>query len=35
MTEAAGRVVLMSTITYRGDRYRLRTSFVRGGGTSA
>ncbi|WP_433442404.1 GntR family transcriptional regulator [Nonomuraea sp. CA-141351] len=36
MTDALGRVVLVSTITYRGDRYRLRTSFMRGGtgGTS-
>ncbi|TDD54085.1 GntR family transcriptional regulator [Nonomuraea terrae] len=30
MMDAADRVVLVSTITYRGDRYRLRTSFVRG-----
>ncbi|SDL07068.1 GntR family transcriptional regulator [Nonomuraea maritima] len=30
MTDATDRVVLVSTITYRGDRYRLRTSFVRG-----
>ncbi len=34
MVDATGRVVLVSTITYRGDRYRLRTSFVRGGGSS-
>jgi GntR family transcriptional regulator len=32
MTDARGRVVLVSTITYRGDRYRLRTSFLRSGG---
>ncbi|MFC9842888.1 GntR family transcriptional regulator [Streptomyces sp. NPDC060223] len=31
MTDAKGRVVLITTITYRGDRYRLRTSFARGG----
>ncbi|MEU8505740.1 GntR family transcriptional regulator [Streptomyces brevispora] len=31
MTDTRGRVVLVTTITYRGDRYRLRTSFVRGG----
>ncbi|WP_127356585.1 GntR family transcriptional regulator [Actinacidiphila soli] len=31
LTDARGRVVLATTITYRGDRYRLRTSFVRGG----
>ena len=30
MVDTTGRVVLVSTITYRGDRYRLRTSFVRG-----
>lgn len=30
MMDAADRVVLVSAITYRGDRYRLRTSFVRG-----
>lgn len=30
MTDTKGRVVLVTTITYRGDRYRLRTSFVRG-----
>jgi GntR family transcriptional regulator len=35
MVDSAGRVVLVSTITYRGDRYRLRTSFVRGGGASS
>ncbi|GAA4593647.1 GntR family transcriptional regulator [Planotetraspora phitsanulokensis] len=34
MVDAVGRVVLVSTITYRGDRYRLRTSFTRGGGSS-
>ncbi|MEO3876398.1 GntR family transcriptional regulator [Nonomuraea sp. B12E4] len=34
MTDALGRVVLVSAITYRGDRYRLRTSFVRGAGSS-
>ncbi|MFG1705301.1 GntR family transcriptional regulator [Nonomuraea sp. M3C6] len=32
MMDALGRVVLVSTITYRGDRYRLRTSFMRGAG---
>ncbi|MEW2546621.1 GntR family transcriptional regulator [Streptomyces sp. NPDC047002] len=31
MADASGRTVLVTTITYRGDRYRLRTSFVRGG----
>lgn len=31
MVDAADRVVLVSAITYRGDRYRLRTSFIRGG----
>jgi GntR family transcriptional regulator len=31
MTDVKGRVALITTITYRGDRYRLRTSFVRGG----
>jgi GntR family transcriptional regulator len=35
MVDADHRVVLVSTITYRGDRYRLRTSFVRGGGGGA
>ncbi|GAB3159007.1 GntR family transcriptional regulator [Microbispora hainanensis] len=35
MVDAVGRVVLVSTITYRGDRYRLRTSFVRGGTSPA
>jgi GntR family transcriptional regulator len=35
MADAVGRVVLVSTITYRGDRYRLRTSFIRGGGNPA
>ncbi|MHA6763740.1 GntR family transcriptional regulator [Streptacidiphilus sp. PAMC 29251] len=29
MTDADDRVVLITTLTYRGDRYRLRTSFVR------
>ncbi|WP_431032741.1 GntR family transcriptional regulator [Streptomyces sp. P6-2-1] len=32
MTDAGGRPVLRSTLTYRGDRYRLRTVFVRGQG---
>lgn len=31
MADAGGRIALVTTITYRGDRYRLRTSFVRGG----
>ncbi|WP_329456476.1 GntR family transcriptional regulator [Streptomyces sp. NBC_01497] len=31
MADAGGRTVLVTTITYRGDRYRLRTAFVRGG----
>jgi GntR family transcriptional regulator len=31
MTDGGGRTVLVTTITYRGDRYRLRTAFVRGG----
>jgi GntR family transcriptional regulator len=31
MADASGRTVLVTTITYRGDRYRLRTAFVRGG----
>ncbi|MCF3963397.1 GntR family transcriptional regulator [Streptomyces fuscigenes] len=31
MADGGGRTVLVTTITYRGDRYRLRTAFVRGG----
>jgi GntR family transcriptional regulator len=34
MVDSTGRVVLVSAITYRGDRYRLRTSFVRGGASA-
>jgi GntR family transcriptional regulator len=35
MVDAGGRVVLVSSVTYRGDRYRLRTSFRRGGAAGA
>jgi GntR family transcriptional regulator len=35
MVDAKGRVVLLSATTYRGDRYRLRTSFRRGGAAGA